>query len=69
MKIQIITERDISGKEFWLWAQSAMEAVNHIAGFKRLHRSDFQQLLEKGEMSFEDDLGYTKAKTIYRILK
>lgn len=74
MKIQIITEREIKETDFWNWAECSILAMNQAIteeGIERklLTKADFIKLLEKGEMSFGDNLGYTKAKTTYKILK
>lgn len=72
MIIRIITEREIIDDEYWLWAGSALEAINSINqqefGDDRLDISFFQKLLDDGVASFEDDIGYTKAKTTYKII-
>lgn len=71
MKISIETTREIKECEYWAWAQATIQALNvacHDEGQPaRFTKENFQVLLETGEWSFEDDLGYTKAKTTYRI--
>ena len=73
MKIQIITERVIEDKDYWLWAESTLSAINignrAEFGKDRLTKQDFVKLLSEKKMSFEDDLGYTKVKTTYKIIK
>ena len=63
MKILIQTEREFRSDYFWAWAHNLMES-----GIP-LQRRDFEELLEKKEISFEDDLVYTKAKTTYKIIE
>jgi hypothetical protein len=60
MKIRITTEREILDKEYWLWINGLKEIGIPIDGNK---------LKEKGVWGYEDDLGHTKAKTEYRIVK
>lgn len=72
MIIQIITEREIRDKDFWLWAKEVFRGINteRVPPFAvPIKWKDFKKLKKTGEFSFEDDLGYTKAKTIYKIKK
>lgn len=73
MIIQIITEREIEDKDYWLWVESTLSVINREsrAEFEKDHltRQDFVALLDNRKMSFEDDLGYTKAKTTYKIIE
>lgn len=72
MKIQIITERIIEDKDYWVWAKSTLAGINFMNrvefGEDRLTKQDFVKLLNDKKMSYEDDLGHTKVKTTYRII-
>ena len=73
MRIQIITERELKDEDFWPWVHVVVGEVNKMRRMDGLMPSlkvrDFTQLLKGGEVSFEDNLGYTKARTTYRIVK
>lgn len=60
MKIQIITEREILNGDFWNWIAELKRNGVPIIG---------SELHQKGEFIIESDLGYTKAKTIYKIME
>ena len=78
MRIQIITERELRDEDYWGWAEASMENINKLKrqdkamgapNVKFLTKDDFQILLDNGQLVLEDDYGFTKAKTIYRVIK
>ncbi len=69
MLIETTTRRELEATDFWLWANATIEAINSVSLEKTLTLDDFIKLLRKGEFSFENNLGYTKVKTTYRIIK
>jgi hypothetical protein len=56
------------GEDFWLWADEVIRGLKDRPG-KAITRKDFQQLFDTGRLVISDDLGYTKATTIYEIVE
>jgi len=79
MKIEIVTIREIESDEYWSWADDLLTTINEgkemvKKAFPKFRvdlvtKEHLEKLLSEGEMTIEDDLGYTRAKTVYRIVE
>lgn len=60
MRIHVFTTREISDEDFCSWISDLKKLGSPINGV---------ELLKKGKFTCKTDLGYTKAKTTFRIVK
>jgi hypothetical protein len=72
VKVQITTIREFDDSDYWDWAKGTMASINLVSrkstGKDRIKLGFFKRLLNDGKAVMKDRTGYTKVKTVYRIL-